>query len=320
MQIVRFAAAALYVLSCSFSPAQETSSSLGASQYAQADSDRATLTGKIVDPDGQALPGVAIAITTSSGRARHVRTDDHGAYAVSGLEAGNVDLVVEAPGMERLTTSLSMHAGSNLLDEKLALAQLHSTIVVQAEKRDEELDETPVTINIIDSKKVEQEGIHQIGDLNNEISNFLFSDTGSRGVFSELVLRGFANNSNSIDPSTAIYVDGIPVNDFFSLDQQLLDIDHIEVLKGPQGALYGATSEAGVINVITRTPGTDYHGTLTGSYGSFNGYQAAVSASGPLVKDRLLVGVAGSIDGRDPFVTGYVSGGGVNSQASHNGR
>jgi iron complex outermembrane recepter protein len=320
LQIARFAAAALYVLSSSFSPAQVTSSSLHTSQAVQADTDPATLTGKIVDPDGQALPGVAITITPSSGRELHVTTDEHGTYTASGLKAGYAEIVIDARGMERITTSLLLHGGSNLLDRKLPLAQLHSTVVVQVEKRDEELDKTPVTVNLIDSHEIEQSGLHQIGDLDKDISNFLYADTGSRGAFDVVIMRGFANNTNSIDPSVAIYLDGVPINDFFSINQQLLDVDHIEVLKGPQGALYGASSEAGVINVITRAPGNEYHGTVTGSYGSYNGYQSAISASGPIVKDRLLLGVAGSVDGRDPFVTGYVTGQGVNSQSSHNGR
>ncbi|WP_162537034.1 TonB-dependent receptor plug domain-containing protein [Granulicella sp. WH15] len=254
------------------------------------------------------------------GRTVKAMTDDRGLYKVTNLEPGAAQLIFEAPDMERFSTAISLHEGENSFDEHLAVSPLNSSVVVTAQKRDEELEQTPVSIDLITGNQAERDGIHELGDLNGKVSNFLYSNTGSRGVFSIFIMRGFANNANSIDPSTAFYVDGIPVNDFFTLDQQLIDIDHIEVLKGPQGALYGASSEAGVINIISKAPTNEYHGTVTGSYASYNGYQTGVSVSGPAIKDRLLFAVSGAVDGRDAFVTGYVDGKGINTQSSRFGR
>ncbi len=133
-------------------------------------------------------------------------------------------------------------------------------------------------------------------------------------------MRGYINNDNSVDPSTAIYVDGVPVGDFFSLDQTLLDVERIEVLKGPQGTLYGANSAAGLINVVTREPGNTFHGSAGGMYGEYNGYASNFSLSGPIVPAKLFIGLAGSIDGRDGFVRGYTSGKKFNDQFSYAGR
>jgi len=284
------------------------------------DSSSATLNGKLSDQTGQPLSGASVTVTTAAGRSILVKTDDHGAYVVTGLDTGRVSLSYEAPGMRHVTTSLTLHSGENTLDESLSLAPLDSTVIVEAQKREEELGQTPVTVNLVTGKEDEQEGIKDIGDLNHYISNFLYSDTGSRAVFNLFIMRGFANSGNSIDPSTATYIDGVPVNDFFSLNQEFLDIDHIEVLKGPQGALYGASSEAGVINVISKAPSDDYHGSVTGSAGSYSKYQTGISLSGPLIKDRLLFDVSGSVDGRDAFVTGYADDKGINTQSSRSGR
>jgi iron complex outermembrane recepter protein len=310
-------AVSLVVISGSICLAQSDQNTANAQVVSTPDT---TLAGRVSDQMGQPLPDATVTITTAGGRVISAKTDAHGIYTVRELEPGSATLGYEARGMRGASVSIALHTGENTLDESLRVAPLESSVTVQAEKRDEEIEQTPVSINLITGKQAEQDGIKDVEDLNHYISNFLYSDTGSRAVFNLFIMRGFANNGNSIDPSTAVYIDGVPVNDFFSLNQEFVDIDHIEVLKGPQGALYGASSEAGVINVISKTPGNEYHGTVTGAYGSYNGYQTGFSLSGPAIKDRFLFGVSGSVDGRDAFVTGYVDHKGVNTQSSRAGR
>ena len=150
-------------------------------------------------------------------------------------------------------------------------------------------------MDVLGARQIEQGGIDQVEVLTGYIPNFQITDTGGRSAFSFISLRGFVNNSSSVDPSTGIYVDGVPVNDFYTLNQKLFDVERVEVLKGPQGTLYGVNSQAGVINIISKAPTDTFHGTVTGSYGGYNGYETTLSLSRPLIKQQLWIGAAGSI-------------------------
>lgn len=281
----------------------------------------ASLSGVITDPQEHPISEAHVILLFPNGRSREMLTNDTGLYRFDDLAPDRFTVRVEQSGFATVEQQVTVGAtGETLLNVRLELAPLQTNVNVTAEIHEEKLGQLPVTGDVLTAKSVQQEGIQQLDDLNGQVSNYLVSSTGNRAVFTFASLRGYINNDTSVDPSVAVYVDGVPVGDFFSLDQKLVDIERIEVLKGPQGTLYGANSASGVINVVTREPGNEYRGTIEGMYGGFNGYESNVSLSGPIVHEKLFVGVAGSVDGRDGFVRGYVSGRKFNTQFGDAGR
>lgn len=161
-------------------------------------------------------------------------------------------------------------------------------ITVTARKRDETLKDVPVAVSVYSAANLEKLGAKSIeGTLGVTPGlyvggNFLSPSRDYR----QLVIRGVGANS-PLEPSVATFVDGVysPALDF---DNEFLDIDHVEVLRGPQGALFGRNTEGGAVNVVTRKPSlTETHGEARASYGSFNTAQASASISTPLVGDVL---------------------------------
>src|SRR5690606_31418340 len=112
-------------------------------------------------------------------------------------------------------------------------------------------------------------------------------------------IRGIA--TTSYDPAVATYIDGV---NQFSLDSyisQLNDVERIEVLRGPQGTLYGRNASGGVINIITKQPENRMNGYVQMDYGSYNLQRYTAGIRFPLVTDKLYFGAAGMFSSRDGF-------------------
>ena len=133
---------------------------------------------------------------------------------------------------------------------------------------------SPVSQQAIGERFIENNQLMGIRDLSGMIANFYMPDYGSR-QYSPIYIRGIGSRVNS--PSVGVYVDGIPYFDRTVLDMDLFGVGKVEVLRGPQGTLFGRNASAGLINVFTRSP-LDYQGTSARvSYGSYNDLLVAAS-------------------------------------------
>ncbi|MDR1109885.1 MAG: TonB-dependent receptor [Deltaproteobacteria bacterium] len=186
-------------------------------------------------------------------------------------------------------------------DQELAL----DSIRVTAQKREEDVQEIPASINVIGERAIEEKGIRQFQDLHTLVPNMTITSSGGGATYTYMGIRGRVNSSGGdIDPTVTVMLDGVPFDDFYSVSSlPLFDIERIEVLRGPQSTLYGLNSEAGVINIITNKPGPEPRARFGLTMGSGRnsdiswGVQGSVSA--PVVQDRLSVGLSfsGSQDG-----------------------
>lgn len=133
---------------------------------------------------------------------------------------------------------------------------------------------SPVSQQAMGERFIENNQLMGIRDLSGMIANFYMPDYGSR-QYSPIYIRGIGSRVNS--PSVGVYVDGIPYFDRTVLDMDLFGVSKVEVLRGPQGTLFGRNASAGLINVFTRSP-LDYQGTSARvSYGSYNDLFVAAS-------------------------------------------
>lgn len=158
--------------------------------------------------------------------------------------------------------------------------QAGNTIVVTGLRRSEELQDTPAAITAFTSQAIEDARIIRPADFVNLTPNVNLVETQNAGN-AFIIIRGITQARNS-EPSVAVVVDGVQQVNPAQFNQALFDIQQIEVLKGPQGALYGRNAIGGAIIVTTQEPGDDLEGNLTAGIDNGFGYSLRGSVSGPV--------------------------------------
>jgi iron complex outermembrane recepter protein len=180
-------------------------------------------------------------------------------------------------------------------DEAASNPQL-TEIVVTAEKRSESEQDVPLSMTTFGSLALEQKAITSFFDYGTKVPNLAFAMTGDGvGTARTISLRGVAG-----DNTTGLYVDETPLPD--SVDPRVLDIDHIEVLRGPQGTLYGARSMGGTVRIITKTPDlndftADVHVGLSDTWNTDRpNYVGDAVMNVPIVADHVALRISGFYD------------------------
>ncbi len=198
-------------------------------------------------------------------------------------------------------------------DEPLDLGSM----VVTAEKREAEVQEVPASISAFSESEIQDARIQTIQDLSLLTPNMYIANWGIRGT-SYVFIRGIGSINN--EPAIGYYVDGVGYMDARAFDTNLFDIERIEVLRGPQGTLYGRNSLAGVINIITKKPDNQTGGGVELSAGNYNDYQAYAHFSAPLVEDKLFLRMSGGYESRDGYTENDYLDQDVDHHQSFNGR
>ncbi|WP_116367771.1 TonB-dependent receptor [Parahaliea mediterranea] len=136
------------------------------------------------------------------------------------------------------------------------LAQSLEEVVVTAQKRTESLQDTPISLAVLGTDELENLSIGDIDDIGINIPNFLTTPHPNSATTPRIFIRGVGNFDDQItqDPSVAVYIDGGYVGRNQGMGMEVADIERIEVLRGPQGILYGRNATGGAVNFITVTP------------------------------------------------------------------
>ncbi len=174
------------------------------------------------------------------------------------------------------------------------------TVVVTARQRAEDIEKVPAQVTAFTAQQIEAKGITNPADFLSAVPNVTFIPTQNSGT-SFIVMRGIGQARNS-EPSAAIVVDGVPMTQPAAFNQELLDIQQIEVLKGPQGGLYGRNAIGGAILINTKQPTDEWEAQITGGYNSGPGGKADGSVSGPIA-DGLKMRAAVSYYNTDGWLT-----------------
>ena len=158
-------------------------------------------------------------------------------------------------------------------------------VVVTARKRSENLQEIPDSVTVFGETAIERAGINNMSDFAALTPNF--SAYGNfRPNLTNISIRGFTSTQLG-EPPVAFVVDGITVPNLEFMNQGLIDIQQIEVIRGPQGALYGKNAIGGVINITTRAPSDETDFTVRGALGSGSDARLSASVSGSLADNAV---------------------------------
>jgi iron complex outermembrane receptor protein len=190
-----------------------------------------------------------------------------------------------------LLASVAMSLALPASAQQVALEE----IIVTARKRSETLLEIPLTISAFSAGDIEQAGYTTISDLIEAVPGVQYGSFEAEGRGDSASFRGVATNTG--DPTlqnSSKFIDGVYVSG--SLFTALLsDLERVEVVKGPQSALYGRATFSGAINYITKKPSNEFEGAISATVAEYDEIQLSGTLSGPIVEDRLAVRVSGGV-------------------------
>ena len=183
-------------------------------------------------------------------------------------------------------------------------------IVVTAQKRTENLQDTPIAITAVTGAMLEAKGRGDIAELGQMTPNLVFNTTSPvSGASSGAVvfIRGIGQTDFQLttDPGVGTYIDGVYVARSIGGVMDVLDLERVEVLRGPQGTLFGRNTIGGAISLVTRDPGKTFQGSAAVTGGSDDRADLRLSVSGP-VTDNLRVGLVASSKNRDGYIHGLL--------------
>src|SRR5690242_7453366 len=153
-------------------------------------------------------------------------------------------------------------------------------VVVTARKRDESFRDVPMTVNVFTEQAIAAAGIQKPADFIAQVPNMTLVETQNAGN-AFVVVRGVSQARNS-EPSVAVLVDGVLETNPAEFNKELFDIQQIEVLKGPQGALYGRNAIGGAIIIRTKDPSDQLEGSIRAGVGNGSLKRAQAAVSGPI--------------------------------------
>jgi iron complex outermembrane receptor protein len=162
-------------------------------------------------------------------------------------------------------------------------------IVVSARRRKETIQQTPVAMTAIAPSQLEAAAAVKISDLQGSAPNVLITQQGSGAATANISIRGlsFADVEKSFDPTVAMVVDGIFIGTSTGQLLDFFDIESIEILRGPQGTLFGRNTIGGVINIKRSRPTGEFGGKFELGYGKFGSFTGKAVVNMPIVQDKL---------------------------------
>ena len=196
-----------------------------------------------------------------------------------------------------LSAPLAWHAAQGA-DENTTVEEVLVTATRSGEKPTQSV---PLSIAAFSADRLESLGIQSVQDLGAVTPGLSISNNSA---YSRIYMRGVGSNLDFIgsDPSTTVHLDEVYLARPLMTFLDFVGIERVEVLRGPQGTLYGRNSAGGTINIVTRKPDNEFHSNLSTEFGRFDRLKLSGGLSGPLVEDELM----GSIAALDVRADGYV--------------
>jgi iron complex outermembrane receptor protein len=189
-------------------------------------------------------------------------------------------------------------------------------VVTGARRRDEDVQKVPVAVSIVDERQLDATGSINVAKLTQIQPSLQFYSSNPRN--SAATIRGlgapFGLTNDGIEQGVGVYIDQVYNSRIAAATFDFLDVKQVEVLRGPQGTLYGKNTTAGAINITTRPPSFDFEGRAELSIGNLDYLQAKASLSGPLIEDKLALRLAASRTTRRGTIFNVTSDKWVNEQ------
>ena len=246
------------------------------------------IAGAVRDSSAAAIPGAVVqAINLATAATFDAVTDEQGSYQIPALVPGRYRLQTMLDGFETDDREVVVAEGHTLtVAVTLAPARMTEGVVVTARRIEESAQDVPIPLSVVGGSLVADTGSFNVNRLQEIVPTVQFYSTNPRN--SAINIRGlgapFGLTNDGLEPGVGLYIDGVYYARPASATLDFIDVDQIEVLRGPQGTLFGKNTTAGAINITSRKPTFKPETDLEISYGNIGFVQAKASVSGALAE------------------------------------
>jgi iron complex outermembrane receptor protein len=261
---------------------------LFAPSFVAAQGSTGVIAGVVKDSSGGVLPGTSVKVVNEAANTNaDLITGSDGSYRTEPIAPGPYRVEVSLDGFETSTRRFVVAAGQTTTnDVTLSPARFTQSVVVTARRVEELAQDVPIPVSIVRGDLVSDAGAFNVNRLKEMIPTVQFYTTNPRN--SAINIRGlgapFGLTNDGLEPGVGLYIDGVFYARPASATLDFLDVDQVEILRGPQGTLFGKNTTSGAINVTTRKPSFTRGTEFEGNFGSLEFVQAKASVTGPLSK------------------------------------
>jgi iron complex outermembrane recepter protein len=219
---------------------------------------------------------------------RVTRTGPEGHFEFRNLPEGNYELTAVLAGFAPARRTLRLVPGqSAALSLTLSVALQEEVVVTASKTGERDARETPIAVSVLPGEELQRAQAHTVAALAGLAPSVTFSQNSD---FAQLTVRGIGSNVvfAGSDPSSAVYIDGVYIARPVMVLADFLALERVEVLRGPQGTLYGRNAVGGAVNLVTKPPTNDFEATARFAAGNFDALRGEARLSGPIVRRRVL--------------------------------
>ena len=284
--------------------------------------DTIQIQGNLMDVSGNPLVGANVLVQeTMYGSS----TDEMGYYNINlpDSEAGR-EVILEAGYMGYVTqsTKITLVSGTNTRHFQLEVDVLSlRPIVVSAQRREENLQKVPISIAVVDKTEIRNRGSENMHDFMYFVPGLQMA-TSENALIVDTSIRGVAGNATAagLEARASYYVDDVYIGRTIAFNQDLLDLERVEILRGPQGTLFGKNTISGAIHLTTRKPHGRWEGTIGVEAGNFNYLNISAIVNAPLINEHLFAKLSGKFMKREGYVKNLYNSTDLNGWDVFNGR
>ncbi len=243
------------------------------------------LTGQVIDGiTREPLLGATVMV---KGSTQGTTTSNEGSFSFP--YQGDFPSILVISYLGYATEEVAIHSIQHVVVSLVPNAESLQTVTVTARRRNEEVQEIPISISVIAAKELDNSTSFNVNRVKELLPSVQLYSSNPRNT--TLNIRGigstFGLTNDGIDPGVGFYVDGVYFARPAAATLDFIDIQQIEVLRGPQGTLFGKNTTAGTFNITSRKPTLSTAGIFEQSFGNYGFIQTRASISGPLVKHKL---------------------------------
>jgi iron complex outermembrane receptor protein len=242
----------------------------------------AQFSGRVVTSKNE---GIAYASVSIKGANTNTTTDSLGNFSFQNIQKFPFTLVISIIGFET-QEKLIRNSNENNVSVHLEVLYQRDTIIVTSRRRREVLQDIPISVSVISGAKVEETGSFNVNRIKELVPSVQLYTSNPRNT--GINIRGlgspFGLTNDGLDPGVGFYVDGVYYARPAAATLDFIDIERIEVLRGPQGTLFGKNTTSGAFNITTKKPSFKTGSNFEVSYGNYGYIQAKSSITGALSK------------------------------------
>jgi outer membrane receptor protein involved in Fe transport len=276
-----------------------------------------SLSGKILDSDNAPLPGATVLIP---GTRNGVNSNESGDYFFNQIPQGKIKIQASFVGFQTKIVDFEVQPGKNSLDIVLEFETIKlEAVSVTAQKREQQIIDVPIIMNVISSGFLLDNNITELDKFSYFVPGLQIRMQGV--IRPSFVIRGLSSDevSPAAQPRISVFYNNVPISRTSGAAIELFDMQQIDVLKGPQGTLFGRGATIGAVHYISQKPVNDFEGYISGGLGNFNQNEVSWAVNLPVIKDKLMLRVAGIHNSYEGYIKNTF-GGRLNGKNTSAGR